>query len=114
MIQKINLRSNVMRKLGSTRLLALSFLFVIVLGTLFLLLPFCSNTNTLGLIDTLFIATSATCVTGLVPVSLFEQYNIVGHTVILILIQIGGLGLMSLIAFTLIVLKYRLHHSEKF
>lgn len=113
MAQKINFRSRVMRKIGSTRLLALSFLFVIILGTVLLLLPVCSNNSPLGFIDTLFIATSATCVTGLVPVSLFEQYNIIGHTVILLLIQIGGLGLMSLIAFAMIILKHRLHYSEK-
>ncbi len=114
MFGKLSLREKAMRRIGATRLLALSFLFVILLGAFLLWLPFTDRSGThLSFLDSLFIATSATCVTGLVPVALSEQYNILGHTVILVLIQIGGLGVMSLIAFALTLLKRRLYHAEK-
>lgn len=114
MFGNLTLREKLMRKLGPTRLLALSFLLLIFLGAILLGLPFTNKTGqALNFLDSLFIATSATCVTGLVPTALFSQYNIWGHTVILLLIQIGGLGVMSLIAFALTMMKQRLHHSEK-
>lgn len=114
MFSNLSLRAKIMRRLGPTRILALSFLFVILLGAFLLWLPFTDKGSTsLSFLDSLFIATSATCVTGLVPVALSEQYNILGHTVILFLMQIGGLGVMSLIAFAITAMKHRLYHSER-
>lgn len=84
-------------KLSPGRILLLSFLFVITAGAFLLSLPI-SRLVDIPLIDILFTSTSATCVTGLkiVPMSYFSFF---GQTVILCLIQIGGLGLMTLSLF---------------
>ena len=83
--------------LSPGRILLLSFLFVITAGAFLLSLPI-SRLVDIPLIDILFTSTSATCVTGLkiVPMSYFTFF---GQTVILCLIQIGGLGLMTLSLF---------------
>ncbi len=108
-----SLRVKLMRKIGATRMITLSFIFVILLGAILLTLPFSNNLDPLSFLDNLFISTSATCVTGLVPANIMEQYNYFGYSILLVLIQIGGLGVMSLIAFVITVTKHKLYHSEK-
>ena len=73
--------------------LCLGFLILILIGALFLMLPF-STTGSISFIDALFTATSAVCVTGLVVKDTGADFTIFGQTVILILIQLGGLGIM--------------------
>ena len=76
-------------------LLALGFLTVILLGTALLELPISVKTGQrLGLFDSLFTATSAVCVTGLVAVDTGTTFSLFGQTVLLVLIQVGGLGFM--------------------
>ena len=99
----LKLRSYVVNKFSVAKILASSFLFMIIMGTLLLSLPISNNREVLPLIDNLFTATSATCVTGLLTTVALEQYSVFGRFVILILIQFGGLGLMSFIS---IVLMY--------
>ena len=82
----------------------LSFFIVILVGTLLLLLPFMSKSGTIRLIDALFTATSAVCVTGLAVVDTAFHYTIWGKITILLLIQIGGLGIMLLSSFMVLVL----------
>jgi trk system potassium uptake protein TrkH len=77
-------------------LILLSFLFVIAVGTLLLTLPISTHAGSIPLIDALFTATSAVCVTGLVVVDTGSNYTGFGQVVILFLIQIGGLGLMTI------------------
>ncbi len=81
------------------RIILLSLLFAIGLGTFLLTLPM-SQLHPISLIDALFTATSSVCVTGLmtVPIDLFSP---VGHCIIMILIQIGGLGLITLSLFVM-------------
>lgn len=71
-----------------------SFLLLILIGTSLLLVPSATNGN-LTFIDALFTATSAVCVTGLAVVDTATKYTFLGHNILLILIQIGGLGLMT-------------------
>lgn len=78
-----------------TRMIAASFAILILLGTFFLALPFSANEESLKLIDALFIATSAVCVTGLSPIDISTKLSFFGQFVVLILMQLGGLGLMS-------------------
>ena len=74
-----------------------SFYLVIVVGTFDLLLPFATpDGKALSFWDAFFIATSATCVTGLSPLSVGQDFSLFGQIVILFLIQIGGLGIMTL------------------
>ena len=79
------------------RALLSSFCITIVVGTLALALPWARNTS-IPFIDLLFTATSATCVTGLFTIPL-EQFTTFGHVILLLLIQIGGLGLITLSIF---------------
>lgn len=83
------------RKRTPPQLLVLSFLFVILLGTIVLKLPF-AHKGKLSLTDALFTATSATCVTGLIVKDTGKDFTRAGQIIILILIQIGGLGLMTI------------------
>ncbi len=86
------------------RLLALSFLVVISVGTLLLNLPF-ATTRGISFIDSLYTATSAVCVTGLVVKDTENDFTLFGKLVILLLIQIGGLGYMTIS--TIVVLMFR-------
>lgn len=83
--------------LNRSMAVCLSFLALISLGTLLLLLPI-SNTNRewMNFVDALFTATSASCVTGLAVVDTGRYFSIFGQIVILLLIQIGGVGIMTL------------------
>ncbi len=83
----------------------LSFFIVIVTGTLVLLLPFMNQSGQIRIIDAFFTATSAVCVTGLAVVDTAAQYTIGGKLVIMMLIQIGGLGIMLLTSFTMLILR---------
>ena len=77
-------------------MIALGFLGIILLGSLLLTLPVASATGVrVPWFDTLFTATSAVCVTGLVVVDTGTVYSTFGHVVLLALIQIGGLGFMT-------------------
>jgi len=87
------------------QLLVFSFLIVIMIGTLLLTLPIAStNGNNLNFLNAIFTSTSATCVTGLIVVDTGSYFSTFGQTVILILIQIGGLGFMTISTFFAIML----------
>ncbi|MDX9800174.1 MAG: TrkH family potassium uptake protein [Spirochaetia bacterium] len=74
-----------------------SFLIVIAAGTVFLAMPFASEgKGSLSILDSLFTATSAVCVTGLIVVDTATYFSIWGKIIIMLLIQIGGLGIMIL------------------
>lgn len=83
-------------KLSSARVIALSFLFVILLGSVVLYLP-CSVKKgvTLRYIDALYTSTSAVCVTGLIAVDAYDTFTPLGQFFLALLIQIGGLGVTS-------------------
>jgi trk system potassium uptake protein TrkH len=75
--------------------LIFTFLILIAIGTVLLLCPFVKHTNGINFIDALFTSTSAVCVTGLTVVDT-SQFNLAGQFVILLLIQLGGIGIMTL------------------
>lgn len=83
-------------ELNPVRVLALGFALLILLGSVLLMLPIATMSGEMTpFIDALFISTSAVCVTGLVTVDTATHWNYFGKTVILSLIQIGGLGFMT-------------------
>lgn len=83
------------KQLRPESLLAAGFLAVILLGTVLLALPAAARTGrSIGLFDSLFTATSAVCVTGLVAVDTGTTFSLFGQAVLLALIQVGGLGFM--------------------
>ncbi|UCG31482.1 MAG: Trk family potassium uptake protein [candidate division WOR-3 bacterium] len=94
--------SNLVRgvRFNTTQVIALSFLGAILIGTLLLTFPAATNDgNGATFIDALFTATSATCVTGLIVQDTPAYFSGFGQMVILVLIQLGGLGIMSYSAF---------------
>lgn len=82
-----------------TKVIVASFLVVIICGALLLSLPCANKGPRLSLPDAFFTATSATCVTGLIVADTYTQFTVFGQAVILLLIQIGGLGLVTLTSF---------------
>jgi len=82
------------KRLSPPQVLVLGFLSVILIGTFLILLPF-SCTKECSLIDAFFTATSAVCVTGLIVKDTPNDFTLFGQLIILILIQIGGLGYMT-------------------
>lgn len=89
--------------------LTLGFLILITIGGLILSTPFVSKSGeSTGLIDSFFVAASASCVTGLTPVNTGEYWNTLGHVVIIILIQIGGLGIMSIATLVPLILRKKI------
>ena len=86
-------------KLSTTQIILLSFLLTILLGSVLLSLPISSaNGKPVPYIDSLFTATTSTCVTGLVTVPTFSTWSLFGQIVILILIQVGGLGVITIMS----------------
>ncbi len=82
--------------LSPARLSVAGFLLIILLGTVLLMLPAAAAGDRLGFVDALFTATSASCVTGLIVVDTGSAFSLFGQLVILALIQVGGLGIMTL------------------
>ena len=83
-------------RLNQVQYIALGFFFIILAGSLILTLPIASRSGEwTPFLDSMFTATSATCVTGLVVYDTFTHWNVFGQLVILLLIQIGGLGFIT-------------------
>jgi len=85
-------------------LILLSFLILVTVGTVSLLLPRATVSQSISFVDALFTATSAVCVTGLIVVDTATNFTPFGHLVLMILIQVGGLGIMTLTTFFAFVL----------
>jgi trk system potassium uptake protein TrkH len=101
-------------KLTPSQVLVLGFAAIILLGTLLLSLPAATaDDEEIGLLDALFTATSAVCVTGLVVVDTGTYWTAFGKTVILLLIQVGGLGFMTFATMVFIALGKRIHLRER-
>lgn len=100
-MKKIRIRS-----LSPVALISLGFFIIIFIGTILLLMPFSSVTHNTSFLDAFFTSTSATCVTGLTTVNTSTHWSIIGQIIILVLIQIGGLGFMTIITlFSLLIKK---------
>ena len=101
------------KRISPTRLIAVGFLSVIAAGTLLLMLPVCHTGRTrISFVDALFTAVSAVCVTGLNTLDPGLDFSTVGHAVIVLLIQIGGLGITSLGAGLVALLGGKLNQRE--
>ena len=87
------------KKLSSFQIILIGFAVVILLGAILLAMPFSSATGQFTpFIDTFFTSTSAVCVTGLVVYDTATHWSIIGQIIILILIQVGGMGVVSVAA----------------
>lgn len=100
--------------LSTTQIILLSFLVVILLGSFLLVLPISSATGeSVAYIDALFTATTATCVTGLVTLPTVSTWSLFGQIVILLLIQIGGLGIVTIMSGLMILLHRKMGIGDR-
>ena len=107
-----NLKKNI--KLSGVQILALGFVVIILVGTILLTLPISTASGeSTNFLDALFTATSAVCVTGLIVVDTGSYWNMFGQTIIMILIEIGGLGFMSFTTLIAIILGKKITLRER-
>lgn len=101
-------------KLSTTQMIMLSFLVAIFAGSLLLSLPISSaNGESVPYIDALFTATTATCVTGLVTLPTVSTWSVFGQIVILVLIQVGGLGIITIMSGIMISLHKKMGLADR-
>lgn len=100
--------------LSTTQIIMLSFLITILLGSILLALPVSSATGApVAYLDALFTAATATCVTGLVTVPTFSTWSVFGQGVILLLIQIGGLGVITIMSGLMLLLHKKMGIGDR-
>ena len=100
--------------MSPARLVLLSFALLILIGTILLMIPAATTAEgSLPFFDAIFTATSATCVTGLVVADTGSAFTSFGQTVILLLIQIGGLGIMTVSTFFMFLISGHLSVFER-
>ncbi|HAB61554.1 MAG TPA: potassium transporter KtrB, partial [Lachnospiraceae bacterium] len=101
-------------KFSTTQMIVFGFLAAILIGTALLMLPFATKPGeTTTLIDAMFTATTSICVTGLVTVNTLSHWTTFGHVVILILIQFGGLGVVTFTTTILLMMRKRITLRER-
>lgn len=102
------------RKFSQTRIIALGFLTIIAVGTLLLMMPFASESGeSVGFVPALFTAVSSSCVTGLIVLDTATSWTLFGQIVIISLIQVGGLGFMTIATMFSMLLKRKMGLREK-
>ena len=108
--------NNQKKSLNPYFLVILSFVVIIFIGAILLMMPFSRTANNFGsFLDCLFLATSATCVTGLNSFSqgIGQELTIPGQIVVLALIQIGGLGFVTILTFFITLLSGKLQFKDR-
>lgn len=100
--------------LSTTQIILFSFLLMILLGSMLLALPISSsNGRAVPYVDALFTATTATCVTGLTVLPTVSAWSTFGHVVILVLIQVGGLGVITVMSGVMLALQRKMGISDR-
>ncbi len=101
-----------LKRLAPEKILALSFAVFILIQTFVLMIPSATTGRSIGFIDALFTITSATCVTGLTVVDTGTFFTNFGQAIILISIQLGGIGIMTFSTFLLYIFGRRLNAHD--
>lgn len=96
-----------LKKANPVKLVLFGYIFYIIFGWIMLSIPF-STVNSVGSLDNLFISTSAVSTTGLTTVSVSDNYTFFGELIILLLIQLGGIGYMTFSSFVILTRKKQL------
>ncbi len=108
------MKKRLLRSLSTTHVILLSFLLAILLGSGLLALPISTADGVrVSYADALFTATTATCVTGLVTVPTVSTWSVFGQAVILLLIQIGGLGVITVMSGAMLALHRKMGLGER-
>ena len=103
------------KKIHPYFIIILTFLGVILTGTFFLVLPVSSSTGkSIGFVDSLFMSTSAVCVTGLGTISIASEMSLFGKIVMAVLMEIGGLSILTIAIFFFTILGAKISISNKF
>ncbi len=101
-------------KLSTTQIILLSFLITILLGSFLLVLPISwANGKSVSYLDALFTATTATCVTGLVTLPTVSTWSVFGQIVILVLIQVGGLGVITIMSRLMLLINKKMSIGDR-
>ena len=101
-------------ELNPPAILAVGFLSLIIIGAILLNLPISSKSGeSIGAINAIFTASSAVCVTGLIVVNTAEYWSLFGQVVIIILIQIGGLGFMTMATSVALIMGKKIRLKER-
>ena len=101
-------------RFSTTQIILFSFLGVILIGSILLALPISSATGkSVPYLDALFTATTSTCVTGLVTLPTVSTWSMFGQVVILVLIQIGGLGFIAIVSGLMLLVTRRMGIGHK-
>jgi trk system potassium uptake protein len=101
----LSIYNTITQKFSQQSILVISFIGIILLGSILLVQPFAHSGKSISFVNSLFTATSATCVTGLVVVPTGSFFSLPGQIIILVLIQLGGIGVMSFSVLFLFFLK---------
>lgn len=101
------------RRFQPAQLLAVSFVVAILVGTILLALPFSTQSGQISIVDALFTATSAVCVTGLKVKETPTYFSPVGQVILLVLFQMGGLGIMAFSTLILLVAGKRISVKDR-
>lgn len=101
-------------KLTHIQIISMGYLLIIIAGALLLMLPFSARSgDSAGFVNALFTSVSASCVTGLVIQDTVTYWSVFGQIIILVLIQLGGLGFMTVVTFFFKLLKHRTGIRER-
>lgn len=96
-----------------SKIVSIGFALLILIGTALLMLPTSSKSGSVSFIDALFTATSAACITGLVPFDTFTSWTFFGQLVLISLIQIGGLGFITMLSVIVKLTKKKMSLKQK-
>ncbi|MFG6330967.1 MAG: TrkH family potassium uptake protein [Lachnospiraceae bacterium] len=106
--------ANIRNRLTRTQWIAVGFFIIILLGTLLLMLPVSSReSGGTDFLSAFFTATSATCVTGLAVVDTYQHWTLFGQLVILLMIQVGGLGFVTIGITILLMMGKRIGLADR-
>ena len=106
--------SNIVNKMEPTQIMVIGFAILILIGAILLSMPISTqNGESIGFLDALFTSTSAVCVTGLIAVDTSTYWSFFGQLIIITLIQIGGLGFMTVTTLFSLIIKKRINLKER-
>ena len=106
--------SKIINKMEPTQIMVMGFAIVILIGAILLSMPISTqNRESIGFLDALFTSTSAVCVTGLIAVDTSTYWSFFGQLIIITLIQIGGLGFMTMTTLFALIIKKRINLKER-
>ena len=112
--KRVKVQTNIWQKISPMKMILGGYCLIVLIGTLLLALPVSTKgAGSTALSDCFFTATSATCVTGLVRFDTFTHWTIFGQLVILCLIQIGGVGFMTIAILALVLAKKKIGLNQR-